>query len=217
MNNPLLIKIIMDYLGEYQQRIIELTEQNNSLTILCYDLADKLTLQQSVSPDEYSNIRKQIEQLKDKTINDNIMLGNKLLNEIMVMKDSLNSYLTTCMDEIIVNKKIKDAIELQKNLLDNGFIDKSDKINKFIEENKIKKFKYNCTKHKDEITDDFLLTMPYLEVLDLKCEKCNCYCTKFLITDVGIQHLVLLTKLYCWDCPNITDNMKRIIAARNKN
>ena len=57
---------------DYQQRIIELTEHNNNLTQLCYSLADKLTLQQLVSPEEYSSIRKQIEQLKDVTINDNI-------------------------------------------------------------------------------------------------------------------------------------------------
>ena len=191
---------------DYQQRIIELTEQNNNLTILCYELADKLTLQQLVSPDEYSNIRKQIEQLKDATINDNILLGNKLLNEIIVLKDSLNNYLATCMDDIIVNKKMKDAVELQKNLLNNGFIDKSNKLNEFIEENKIKKFKFNCTKHnKDEITDEFLLTMPYLEVLDLCCEKCNRYCTKFDITDASIQYLVNLTELDCEECDKITD------------
>ena len=94
-------------------------------------------MQQSVSPEEYSGIMKQLEQLKNTTINDNIMLGNKLLGEIMHLKESLNNYLATCMDEIIVNKKIKEAIELQKNLLNNGFIDKSNMLSKFIEENKI--------------------------------------------------------------------------------
>ena len=184
----------MDYLGEYQQRIIELTEHNNNLTILCYDLADKLTLKQEISPDEYSDIRKQLEQLKDKTINDNIMLGNKLLGEIMILKESLNNYLATCIDDIIANNKIKYAIELQKNLLNNGFADKSHRLDEFIEENKsnifiddnkIKKFKFNCAKHnKDEITDEFLLRMPYLEVLDLCCEKCN----RFIAQGHKIRH-----------------------------
>jgi hypothetical protein len=155
--------------------------------------------------EEYSNIRKRLEQLENTTINDNIMLGNKLLNEIMSLKDSLNNYLTTCMDEIIAGKKIKDAIELQKNLLNNCFMDQSNKLNEFIEANKIKKFKFNCAKHtKYEITDEFLLTMPYLEVLDLECEKCNYqYCPK--ITDICIQHLANLTKLNCKNCPKITD------------
>jgi hypothetical protein len=196
----------MNYLAEYQQRIIELTEQNNSLTKLCYDLADKLTLQQEVSQDDYLIIRKQIEQLKDKTINDNIFMGNKLLNEIMALKKSLNGYLILCMDEIVAGKKIKEAIELHKNLLNNGFVGKNNKFNEFVKENSIKKFKYNCSKHRDKITDEFLLTMPYLEVLDLNCEKCgNCcrYCPN--ITDHGIQHLTQLRKLNCWNCPNITD------------
>ena len=189
----------------YQQRIIELTEHNNNLTILCYDLSDKLTLQQTVSPDDYLIIRKQIEQLKDKTINDNILLGNKLLNEIVALKDSLNNYLTTYIDEIIVNNKIKEGIELQKSLLNNGFLEKSNKLNEYVKENKIKKFKYNCAKHKGKLTDDFLLTMPHLEVLDLKCEKCNYYCTNLKITDASIRQLINLTELHCWYCPGITD------------
>ena len=176
----LLIKIAMDY----QQRIIELTEHNNNLTILCHDLIDKVALQQLVSPDEYSNIRKQLDQLTDATIDDNIMLGNKLL----VIKESLNNYLASC-------KKMEESVELQKNI--------------------IKKFKFNCTKHnKEEITDEFLLTMPYLEILDLKCEKCNYYCSEFLITDLtffnekckGIQHLVNLMILNCGRCDRITDS-----------
>jgi hypothetical protein len=71
-----------------------------------------------------------------------------------------------------------------------------------------------------------------VRLTELDCRNCR------NITDKGIQHLTLLTKLYCWNCPNITDegiqhlvrltelycqdspnrsnNMKQIIAARNR-
>jgi hypothetical protein len=63
----------------HSQRIIELTEQNNHLTALCYDLTDKLLLQQHMPLDECTAIRNQLL----KTVNDNIMASNKLLMAII--------------------------------------------------------------------------------------------------------------------------------------
>ena len=69
----------------------------------------------------------------------------------------------------------------------------------------IKKFKYDCSIHKNKITDEFLLTMPTLEILDLQCDKCDNYCAKFPITDWSISRLVHLVELDCSNCQEISD------------
>ena len=79
-------------------------------------------------------------------------------------------------------------------------------------EEKITRFKYNCSEHKDKITDHFLLTMPHLEILDLRCEECHWNCTKFTITDESIGNLVHLTELNCSRCIDITDaSIKKLV------
>lgn len=85
--------------------------------------------------------------------------------------------------------------------------------------NQVKKFKYNCVHHKNRITDDFLLTMPNIEILDLQCEKCDNYCSKFKITDISISKLVHMIELDCSNCPEVSDlsinlliNLKKLVS-----
>ena len=92
------------------------------------------------------------------------MVATKLMDDIHNLKQSLEGYLSECIDEIINSKKLVQAIELQNNLIKYGFSDKCQQMEQFIEATKIKKFKYNCSIHKGKITDDFLKTMPYLEI-----------------------------------------------------
>ena len=79
------------------------------------------------------------------------------------------------------------------------------------------KFRYNCSMHKDKITDKFLLRMPNLESLNLWCEECNDYCSKFPITDLSISRLIHLTDLDCSNSQEVSDlsinllvNLKRL-------
>ena len=121
----------------------------------------------------------------------------KISNSKLFDKITIVAFYDTSSD------KSYSILESFKNRHSNG--PTSTQIETIIISNKTKEFRYNCTLHNGTMTDEFLLTMPDLEVLDLECSECSYYCSNLEITDDSIQHLVHLKKLNCSNCPYITD------------
>ena len=193
--------------------------------------------------DEYISLKRKInnylstqidELISNNRMNDLINLRNNFIKKMD--EDGFEDNILRMNTLVNENKKIitkHDEIKESSTIVPNNKISRN---NEVVPNHKLTRFKYNCAIHRNKITDEFLLTMPNLEILDLKCDSCKYYCTRFNITDLafcgdlskgtkglvhlreldcwncvkitdfGLGRLVNLTKLRCWNCPNITDS-----------